>query len=171
MSSKQKNTMAEKPSHGGSNPASAAASSTSDKIQLDTSKGDRHVWLMKCPPVVARAMQNNHRDPFSDAEAGPVVGKVTVSIDPLLPNDDSSTQVYDCTYTLDLYLCADVSRPVSVSPFWFYRLWFLSVFFFFVFVDLHAPIIIIIILGLGCDFACMDFLFNCYNFGNVISGS
>ncbi|KZV57478.1 general transcription factor IIF subunit 2-like [Dorcoceras hygrometricum] len=62
---------------------------------LDTGKADRHVWLMKCPPVVARAMQSHHPPPppfTSSAPPCPTVAKVIVTVDPLLPNDDSSTQ-------------------------------------------------------------------------------
>lgn len=73
--------------------------------QLDTSKAERHVWLMKCPPVVARAMQSTTHQhqpppPFpSDATAGRIVAKVVVAVDPLRPNDDlSSTQVYMCAH-------------------------------------------------------------------------
>ncbi|CAI9755800.1 unnamed protein product [Fraxinus pennsylvanica] len=98
--------MAEKPSKDNAteNVVAAAAKNT-DNSQLETSKAERHVWLMKCPPVVSRAMQNNHlpqpppppfsadgaKDPFCNS--GPTVAKVIVSVDPLLPNNDfSSTQ-------------------------------------------------------------------------------
>ncbi|KAK6144802.1 hypothetical protein DH2020_021622 [Rehmannia glutinosa] len=93
--------MAEKPNNNANSSGSgtAAASTTSNNSHLETSKAERHVWLMKCPPVVARAMQNNHHHPLpplsSDASAGPVVAKVVVAVDPLLPNDDfSSTQAH-----------------------------------------------------------------------------
>ncbi|KAL2512761.1 Transcription initiation factor IIF [Abeliophyllum distichum] len=94
--------MAEKPN---SDNAAAEAAKITNICQLDASKAERHVWLMKCPPVVSRAMQNNHlpqpppppfsadgaKDPFSNS--GPTVSKVIVSVDPLLPNNDfSSTQ-------------------------------------------------------------------------------
>ncbi|KAL2249253.1 UNVERIFIED_CONTAM: hypothetical protein Sindi_2399000 [Sesamum indicum] len=87
--------MAEKPNIDSNNSTSAAAPTKSS--HLETSKADRHVWLMKCPPVVARAMQNHHLlspPPFSsDAGSGQTVAKVVVSVDPLRPNDDfSSTQ-------------------------------------------------------------------------------
>ncbi|GER43240.1 transcription initiation factor IIF subunit beta [Striga asiatica] len=83
---------------------------------IETSKAERHVWLMKCPPVVARAMQSNHHHqplpPLSaDAAAGPVVAKVVVAVDPLLPNDDfSSTQ-----FTMELAGTADRNTPKSYS--------------------------------------------------------
>ncbi|KAL8051788.1 hypothetical protein ABFX02_06G171500 [Erythranthe guttata] len=111
--------MAEKPNHEAKNAApataAAAATSTSDNIHLDTSKAERHVWLMKCPPVVSRAMQNNQHQPpppfSSDAEAGQIVGKVIVSIDPLLPNDDgSSTQ-----FTMELAGNANSNMPRRYS--------------------------------------------------------
>ncbi|KAG8390631.1 hypothetical protein BUALT_Bualt01G0103600 [Buddleja alternifolia] len=94
--------MAEKPiDDGDTAPLPTAAAMTigsSSNSHLETSKAERHVWLMKCPPVVARAMQQQQQHqpppPFSsDAAAGQTVAKVIVSVDPLLPSDDfSSTQ-------------------------------------------------------------------------------
>ncbi|KAI3470460.1 hypothetical protein Pfo_027123 [Paulownia fortunei] len=87
---------------------------TSNNSHLETSKAERHVWLMKCPPVVARAMQNNNQPPppfSSDAAAGQTVAKVIVAVDPLLPNDDfSSTQ-----FTMELAGTADRNMPKSYS--------------------------------------------------------
>nr|XP_027105005.1 general transcription factor IIF subunit 2-like [Coffea arabica]XP_027111543.1 general transcription factor IIF subunit 2-like [Coffea arabica] len=77
--------------------------------QLETSKAERHVWLMKCPPLVSRSLNQHHPHPhdysssssssttssslsFSSSSDGPIA-KVVVAVDPLLPNDDfSSTQ-------------------------------------------------------------------------------
>ncbi|XP_073306549.1 uncharacterized protein [Primulina huaijiensis] len=72
----------------------AATMMKNSNSHLDTGKADRHVWLMKCPPVVARAMQRHHHppQPFTSAMPCPTVAKVIVAVDPLLPNDDSSTQ-------------------------------------------------------------------------------
>ena len=91
--------MAEKPKDAKFS-APAAALTTA---QLDTSKADRRVWMMKCPPVVARAMQSNTTHPQppppfpSDPSVGQIFAKVVVAVDPLHPNDDlSSTQVYMC---------------------------------------------------------------------------
>ncbi|KAL6504066.1 hypothetical protein OROGR_025989 [Orobanche gracilis] len=106
--------MAEKPSKN-ANSTEAASVTVSNSGHLETSKAERHVWLMKCPPVVARAMQSHHHQPppaFStDNVAGPIVAKVVVSVDPLLPNDDfSSTQ-----FTMELAGTADRHLPKSYS--------------------------------------------------------
>ncbi|KAK4436011.1 hypothetical protein Salat_0764800 [Sesamum alatum] len=108
--------MAEKPNTDSDNSASADAATTSNNSShLETSKAERHVWLMKCPHVVARAMQNNHRHPpplfSSDAGSGKTVAKVVVSVDPLRPNDDfSSTQ-----FTMELSGTADRNMPKCYS--------------------------------------------------------
>jgi len=49
---------------------------------LETSKAERSVWLMKCPVAVAKSWQNH---PPSQP-----LSKVVFSIDPLLPEDDPS---------------------------------------------------------------------------------
>ncbi|KAK4403874.1 hypothetical protein Sango_0756000 [Sesamum angolense] len=105
--------MAEKPNSESNNSTSAAVPTTSS--YLETSKAERHVWLMKCPPVVSRAMQNHQRHPplpfSSDAGSGKTIGKVVVSVDPLGPNDDfSSTQ-----FTMELAGTADTNMPKCYS--------------------------------------------------------
>ncbi|KAF5467149.1 general transcription factor IIF subunit 2 [Juglans microcarpa x Juglans regia] len=55
---------------------------------LDTSKAERAMWLMKCPPLVSRSLQS---PPDAPDPARPVA-KVVLSIDPLRSNDDSSPQ-------------------------------------------------------------------------------
>ncbi|XP_057445783.1 uncharacterized protein LOC130737927 [Lotus japonicus] len=52
---------------------------------VDTSKSDRAVWLMKCPPLVSRSLYAPPSDPSRP------VAKVVVSIDPLNSNDDDSS--------------------------------------------------------------------------------
>ncbi|XP_028782088.1 general transcription factor IIF subunit 2 isoform X1 [Neltuma alba] len=60
-----------------------------NNVYLDTTKADKAVWLMKCPPLVSRSL----RSPPSDAaDASRPVAKVVVSLDPLNCNDDSSPQ-------------------------------------------------------------------------------
>lgn len=49
---------------------------------LETTKAERSVWLMKCPLVVAKSWQNH---PPSQP-----LSKVVLSLDPLLPEDDPS---------------------------------------------------------------------------------
>ncbi|KAG5557412.1 hypothetical protein RHGRI_007604 [Rhododendron griersonianum] len=84
--------------------------------QLETSKSERAVWLMKCPPVVSRSLQCPPPLPFdasssSSISSGPVA-KVVVSIDPLLPSDDpSSRQGLSNEAGID----RRKSTPVSVS--------------------------------------------------------
>lgn len=58
---------------------------------LDSSKSERHVLLMKCPPMVSRSLKS--RLSSSSYFSGGPSAKVIVTLDPLLPNDDfSSTQ-------------------------------------------------------------------------------
>ncbi|PIN07452.1 Transcription initiation factor IIF, small subunit (RAP30) [Handroanthus impetiginosus] len=107
--------MAEKPNNDTNTSASNAAMATGNNGHLDTSKAERHVWLMKCPPVVARAMQNMNQQPppplSSDAAAGQTVAKVIVAVDPLRPNDDlASTQ-----FTMDLAGTTDRNTPRRYS--------------------------------------------------------
>ncbi|KAL2555514.1 Transcription initiation factor IIF [Forsythia ovata] len=95
--------MAEKPNNDNAAADVASAKNTSS-CQLEASNAERHVWLMKCPPIVSRAMQNNHlpppppcsadgaKDPITNS--GPTVSKVTISVDPLLPNNDFSSTQY-----------------------------------------------------------------------------
>ncbi|XP_019196281.1 PREDICTED: general transcription factor IIF subunit 2-like isoform X2 [Ipomoea nil] len=80
--------MAEKPTR---------TTATATNISLEGSKADRHVWLMKCPPIVYRVLQHQHSAPLppppsssstdTDSSALPVA-KVIVAVNPLLPNDD-----------------------------------------------------------------------------------
>ncbi|KAL4575174.1 hypothetical protein LXL04_022016 [Taraxacum kok-saghyz] len=58
---------------------------------LETSKSEKHVWLMKCPPIVSRSL-TQQQPQFStpiDASSAPIGAKVIVTVDPLLPNNDS----------------------------------------------------------------------------------
>ncbi|GFZ14801.1 hypothetical protein Acr_24g0009910 [Actinidia rufa] len=74
---------------------SADANSHSGGQQLETSKAERAIWLMKCPPVVSRSLQCP--PPSSEFaslfDSSRPVAKVVVSIDPLCSNDQSSSQV------------------------------------------------------------------------------
>ncbi|MED6207844.1 hypothetical protein PIB30_039391 [Stylosanthes scabra] len=54
---------------------------------LETSKAERAMWLMKCPPLVSRSLSAS---PSSDPSRP--VAKVIVSIDPLNNSDDSPPQ-------------------------------------------------------------------------------
>ncbi|KAI3734784.1 hypothetical protein L6452_14263 [Arctium lappa] len=62
---------------------------------LETSKSERSVWLMKCPPIVSRSLAQQQPQLPSplDSSSAPISAKVIVSVDPLLPYDDcTSTQ-------------------------------------------------------------------------------
>ncbi|PON58549.1 Transcription initiation factor [Parasponia andersonii] len=60
---------------------------------IETSRAERAVWLMKCPPLVSRSLRHPPFPDFpsSDASPPPPVAKVVVSIDPLRSNDDSAS--------------------------------------------------------------------------------
>ncbi|KAL3810487.1 hypothetical protein ACJIZ3_000011 [Penstemon smallii] len=99
--------MAEKPTAA----PPSSVTKNSDENNLDLSKAERHVWLMKCPPVVSRTMRlpENHQPlpPSSAASSGHNVAKVIVAVDPLLPNEDfSSTQ-----FTMELAGTGNVNIP------------------------------------------------------------
>ncbi|KAJ9553703.1 hypothetical protein OSB04_017748 [Centaurea solstitialis] len=59
---------------------------------LETSKSERHVWLMKCPPIVSKSLTQQPPSPLDSASAAaPIGAKVIVAVDPLLPTDDYSS--------------------------------------------------------------------------------
>ncbi|KAJ0538296.1 putative DNA helicase [Helianthus annuus] len=75
-----------------SKPSGTAAKATGGGVQqsLETMKSERHVWLMKCPPIVSRSLTQKQSESSTDS---PIGAKVVVTVDPLLPNNDfSSTQ-------------------------------------------------------------------------------
>ncbi|CAK9152237.1 unnamed protein product [Ilex paraguariensis] len=74
------------------NAATSTTINCGDSSPLETSKSERHVWLMKCPPVVSRSLKQSPSYDDSSSSGGPVA-KVIVAVDPLLPNDNfNSTQ-------------------------------------------------------------------------------
>ncbi|KAF3969500.1 hypothetical protein ACB098_06G175500 [Castanea mollissima] len=68
---------------------------TNNNAFLETSKAERAMWLMKCPPLVSRALQSpspsSPPDASSSSEPPRPVAKVVLSIDPLRSNDDNSS--------------------------------------------------------------------------------
>ncbi|MFS7960480.1 putative transcription initiation factor IIF, beta subunit [Helianthus anomalus] len=83
-----------------SKPSGTAAKATGGGVQqsLETMKSERHVWLMKCPPIVSRSLTQKQSESSTDS---PIGAKVVVTVDPLLPNNDfSSTQVLLNTFLL-----------------------------------------------------------------------
>ncbi|KAB1218055.1 General transcription factor IIF subunit 2 [Morella rubra] len=59
-----------------------------DNEFLETSKADRAMWLMKCPPLVSRSLQS----PPDASDPSRPVAKVVLSIDPLHADDNSARQ-------------------------------------------------------------------------------
>nr|GLL17959.1 general transcription factor IIF subunit 2-like isoform X2 [Ipomoea trifida] len=80
--------MAEKPTR---------TTATATNISLEASKADKHVWLMKCPPIVYRVLQHQHSaplpPPISDSSSAlpseRPVAKVIVAVD-AIDNFDST---------------------------------------------------------------------------------
>ncbi|KAK9265756.1 hypothetical protein L1049_007432 [Liquidambar formosana] len=68
------------------------SSSRGSNCYVETSKAERAVWLMKCPPVVARSLHTSPPSADASSENSPrPVAKVVLSIDPLRSNDDDSS--------------------------------------------------------------------------------
>jgi len=63
---------------------------SSSSANLETSKADKSVWLMKCPVVVAKSWKT-HTSP-SSSDSAPLA-KVVLSLDPLQSDDPSALQV------------------------------------------------------------------------------
>ncbi|KAL8533102.1 hypothetical protein ACS0TY_009378 [Phlomoides rotata] len=94
--------MAEKPNR------DPNASASADNYHVETVNSGRQVWLMKCPPVVAQAMQNANRQTLPlDAPAGPIVAKVILTVD---PQGSSSNQ-----YVMELANTGDRNMPKRFS--------------------------------------------------------
>ncbi|KAK9064117.1 hypothetical protein SSX86_017989 [Deinandra increscens subsp. villosa] len=79
--------------------AAAKVNSSGGQQALETIKSERHVWLMKCPPIVSRSLTQSSQlstpldSSSSSSSSAPIGAKVIVTVDPLLPNNDfSSTQ-------------------------------------------------------------------------------
>lgn len=78
-------------------------------INVETSKADRSVWLMKCPPIVSKAWQSSAASASVDS---PPVAKVVVSLDLLQPDDSSALQVTIpllCLFASFLFLMLSVN--------------------------------------------------------------
>ncbi|KAG6422667.1 hypothetical protein SASPL_113044 [Salvia splendens] len=76
-------------------------------INVEASKADRSVWLMKCPPVVSKAWQSSAASASADS---PPVSKVVVSLDLLQPDDSSALQ-----FTMEMAGSEIVNIPKSYS--------------------------------------------------------
>jgi len=68
---------------------SNGGNSSSSSCNLETSKADKAVWLMKCPVVVAKSWKSHHT---SSSDSAPLA-KVVLSLDPLQSDDPSALQV------------------------------------------------------------------------------
>lgn len=72
----------------------------SSSSNLETSKADKAVWLMKCPVVVAKSWKSHTS--LSSSDSAPLA-KVVLSLDPLQSDDPSALQVFSiCTQCLIL---------------------------------------------------------------------
>lgn len=78
-------------------------SKSSGSSNLEASKADRSVWLMKCPLVVSKSWQAHPPD------AHPVA-KVVLSVDPLHSDDSSSLQ-----FTMELANTNSVNMPKNYT--------------------------------------------------------
>ncbi|GKA42117.1 transcription initiation factor IIF subunit beta [Tanacetum coccineum] len=73
-------------------------------INLETTRADRSVWLMKCPVVVAKSWQN-----LQDSQQN--LSKVVVSLDPLRPEHPQSLQ-----FSMEMAGSSDIpNMPKSYS--------------------------------------------------------
>ncbi|KAF7820108.1 general transcription factor IIF subunit 2 [Senna tora] len=79
----------------GGNP-NHSSGSISNNVYLDTSRAEKAVWLMKCPPLVSRSLRASPSDASVDPSRP--VAKVVVSVDPLKSNDDD----YSPQFTMEL---------------------------------------------------------------------
>ncbi|KAK7310938.1 hypothetical protein RJT34_08746 [Clitoria ternatea] len=70
---------------------------------LETSKAERSVWLMKCPLVVAKSWQSH--------TSSQSLAKVVLSLDPLLPEDDPSA----LQFTMEMADSEAVNVPKTYS--------------------------------------------------------
>ncbi|EPS68991.1 hypothetical protein M569_05776, partial [Genlisea aurea] len=76
---------------------------SNDNSILDTAKPERSVWLMKCPPVVAKAWKS-----AASADHSTPVAKVVVALDPLRVEHPDSLQ-----FTMEM--AGNVSQPMPKS--------------------------------------------------------
>ena len=93
---------------------------SSSSANLETSKADKSVWLMKCPVVVAKSWKN-HTSP-SSSDSAPLA-KVVLSLDPLQSDDPSALQVLFvfsiCAQCLIFFLIIRVSSFNSLTLVYF----------------------------------------------------
>ncbi|KAL3592920.1 hypothetical protein D5086_011560 [Populus alba] len=84
---------------------------SSSSANLETSKADKSVWLMKCPVVVAKSWKN-HTSP-SSSDSAPLA-KVVLSLDPLQSDDPSALQ-----FTMEMARteAGDVPKSYSLNMF------------------------------------------------------
>ncbi|PQP99380.1 hypothetical protein Pyn_11934 [Prunus yedoensis var. nudiflora] len=84
---------------------------------LETTRAERAVWLMKCPPLVAKSLKPDASSTSasasspSDQQSSRPVAKVVLSIDPLNSNDDSSSP----QFTMELAATESGNMPKCYS--------------------------------------------------------
>ncbi|KAL3603392.1 hypothetical protein D5086_004251 [Populus alba] len=79
---------------------------SSSSGNLETSKADKAVWLMKCPVVVAKSWKCHHT---SSSDSAPLA-KVVLSLDPLQSDDPSALQ-----FTMEMARTETGNVPKSYS--------------------------------------------------------
>ncbi|XP_008233347.1 PREDICTED: general transcription factor IIF subunit 2 [Prunus mume] len=84
---------------------------------LETTRAERAVWLMKCPPLVAKSLKPDASSTSasasspSDQQSSRPVAKVVLSIDPLNSNEDSSSP----QFTMELAATESGNMPKCYS--------------------------------------------------------
>ncbi|EYU36747.1 hypothetical protein ABFS82_14G296000 [Erythranthe guttata] len=81
---------------------------SNSKSSVETSKADRPIWLMKCPPIVSKAWRSSSAS--AAASDSPPVAKVIVSLDLLKPEDSDPLQ-----FTMEMAGGDVVNMPKSYS--------------------------------------------------------
>ncbi|XP_076947641.1 transcription initiation factor IIF subunit beta-like [Bidens hawaiensis] len=75
-----------------------------DQKDMETSKADRSVWLMKCPVIIAKAWNS------IPSGSQQTLAKVFVSLDPLHPQEPNSLQ-----FTMEMGGSENVNMPKSYA--------------------------------------------------------
>ncbi|KAL5976531.1 hypothetical protein ACLOJK_020864 [Asimina triloba] len=82
---------------------------------LETTRAERSLWLMKCPLMVSKTWQEQTRAHNPDSSHLPILAKVVRSIDPLRPQNSSSVEIDFFVKTLILPILERMGFVASVS--------------------------------------------------------
>lgn len=92
---------------------------------LETTKADHAMWLMKCPPNVAKSLKGDDADAAaasagSDPSSSAFVAKVVFSLDPLNSSDGSQVlNVVVFAFRGCRFICACIAVSVIITVFLF----------------------------------------------------